>query len=158
VSREFKSTLEKEIGLDEIQNPVQGSYTSNTVRPPPSQASPDTLQNSQLKVGPPDTATTTEDSQATTTTLDVVPVDPQETATTSGVGPVDSQETTTAPTVSEEDSKPTDDTTNGSTSSKLYTSEELLKVTAEQLKAVTSQQQTEQPSSLTPSEKPESEI
>nr|GEV68722.1 sec-independent protein translocase protein TATB, chloroplastic [Tanacetum cinerariifolium] len=130
VSREFKSTLEKEIGLDEIQNPVQGSYTSNTVRPPPSQASPDTLQNSQLK----------------------------ETATTSGVGPVDSQETTTTPTVSEEDSKPTDDTTNGSTSSKLYTSEELLKVTAEQLKAVTSQQQTEQPSSLTPSEKPENEM
>lgn len=158
VSREFKSTLEKEIGLDELQNPVQGNYTSNTVRPPPSQPSPDTLQNSQLKVGPPDTATTTEDSQATTTTPDVGPVDPQETATTSDVGPVDSQETTTTPTVSEEDSTPTDDTTNGSPSSKLYTSEELLKVTAEQLKAVTSQQQTEQPSSPTPSEKPESEI
>ncbi|KAK1399515.1 Bacterial sec-independent translocation protein mttA/Hcf106 [Heracleum sosnowskyi] len=30
VSREFKSTLEREIGLDEIQNPIQKNYSSST--------------------------------------------------------------------------------------------------------------------------------
>lgn len=29
VSREFKSTLEREIGLDEVQNPVQKNYSSS---------------------------------------------------------------------------------------------------------------------------------
>ncbi|KAI3471154.1 hypothetical protein Pfo_027817 [Paulownia fortunei] len=35
VSREFKSTLEREIGLDEIDNPVPKSFSSNTPRPTP---------------------------------------------------------------------------------------------------------------------------
>lgn len=29
VSREFKSTLEREIGLDEVQNPIQKNYSSS---------------------------------------------------------------------------------------------------------------------------------
>ncbi|XP_076899784.1 uncharacterized protein LOC143553753 [Bidens hawaiensis] len=175
VSREFKSTLEKEIGLDELQN--QGSYTSNTVRPPP-----DTLQNSQLTVPPPDattTTTTTEDSQATTTTpaggsedsqesltaTDVSAEDSKETVTTADVGAEGSQETVTiadvsledsgettaVPAVTAEDSQSTVDTTNGA-SSKAYSSEDLLKITEEQLKAVASQQQKDQPPS------PDSEI
>lgn len=49
VSREFKSTLEREIGLDDIANPVQNSYTSTTRAPksppsPTSTSSSDTLQ------------------------------------------------------------------------------------------------------------------
>ncbi|KAL8050872.1 hypothetical protein ABFX02_06G108100 [Erythranthe guttata] len=35
VSREFKSTLEREIGLDDIKNPAPSSYMSNTPRPTP---------------------------------------------------------------------------------------------------------------------------
>ncbi|KAL7147439.1 hypothetical protein ABFS83_06G107600 [Erythranthe nasuta] len=35
VSREFKSTLEREIGLDDIKNPAPTSYMSNTPRPTP---------------------------------------------------------------------------------------------------------------------------
>ncbi|XP_076906555.1 uncharacterized protein LOC143562704 [Bidens hawaiensis] len=184
VSREFKSTLEKEIGLDELQN--QGSYTSNTVRPPP-----DTLQNSQLTVPPPDatTTTTTEDSQATTTTPDGGSEDSQESLTTADVSAEDSKETVTTadvsaegsqetvttadvsaegsqepvtttdvsledsretaavPAVTVEDSQSTEDTTNGSASSKAYSSEDLLKITEEQLKAVASQQQKDQPPS-----------
>ncbi|KAL7108364.1 hypothetical protein ACP275_06G108000 [Erythranthe tilingii] len=35
VSREFKSTLEREIGLDDIKNPAPKSYMSNTPRPTP---------------------------------------------------------------------------------------------------------------------------
>ncbi|KAJ0542160.1 putative sec-independent protein translocase protein TatA/B/E [Helianthus annuus] len=178
VSREFKTTLEKEIGLDELQNPVQGNYTSNTVRPPP-----DTLQNSQLTETPPAATATTEDSEATTTTPADGPEDSQETVTTSDVSPEDSQEsvttsdvslensqesvtasdvsaedlreTTAGPAVTMEDSQPTVDTTNGSTSSKAYTSEDLLKITEEQLKAVASQQQEDQPSSP---DSPKSEV
>ncbi|KAI7744973.1 hypothetical protein M8C21_003205 [Ambrosia artemisiifolia] len=192
VSREFKSTLEKEIGLDELQNPVQGNYTSNTVRPPP-----DTLQNSQLTETPPAAATTTEDSQATTTTpadgpedsqetvttsdasledsqetvttsdvsledsretataSDVSLEDSRETATASDVSPEDSGESTAVPAATTEDSQPTADTTNGSPSSKAYSSEDLLKITEEQLKAVASQQQEDQPSSP---DSPKSEI
>ncbi|KAL4557050.1 hypothetical protein LXL04_035220 [Taraxacum kok-saghyz] len=136
VSREFKSTLEKEIGLDELKNPVQGNYTSNIQRQTP----PDTLQNSQLTPPPPaTTTTTTTDSPATT-------------EETPSVSQDDSGDTTAAsPAATMEDSQATDDTKNGSPpSSKVYTSEELLKVTEEQLKAVTSQQQT--------SGKPESEM
>ncbi|KAK2983539.1 hypothetical protein RJ640_023073, partial [Escallonia rubra] len=36
VSREFKSTLEREIGLDDIQNPTQGNYSSKTTSTTPS--------------------------------------------------------------------------------------------------------------------------
>ncbi|XP_076952697.1 sec-independent protein translocase protein TATB, chloroplastic-like [Bidens hawaiensis] len=175
VSREFKSTLEKEIGLDELQN--QGGYTSNTVRPPP-----DTLLNSQLTVPPPDATTTTatEDSQATTTTpaggledsqesltaadvsaedsketvttADVSAEGSQETVTTTDVSLEGSQETTAIPATTVEDSQSTVDTSNRSASSTAYSSEVLLKITEEQLKAVASQQQKDQPPS------PDSEI
>ncbi|KAJ0707219.1 putative sec-independent protein translocase protein TatA/B/E [Helianthus annuus] len=100
VSREFKTTLEKEIGLDELKNPVQGNYTSNTVRPPP-----DTLQNSQLTETPPAATATTEDSEATTTTPADGPEDSQETVTTSDVSPVYSQESVTTSDVSLENSQ-----------------------------------------------------
>ncbi|CAI9302462.1 unnamed protein product [Lactuca saligna] len=145
VSREFKSTLEKEIGLDELKNPIQGNYTSTSQ----TQIPPDTLQNSQLTATPP--TTTDDDSPATTTT----PEDPQATATTTpDVSLEDSGDTAATPAVTmEEDSQPTVDTTNGSPSSRVYTSEELLKITEEQLKAVASQQQKEEPPL-----KPESEM
>ncbi|KAD1196181.1 hypothetical protein E3N88_43167 [Mikania micrantha] len=132
VSREFKSTLEKEIGLDELQNP-QGTYTSNTVRPPP-----DTLENSQLTATPPDTL---ENSQLTAT-----PPDTLENSQSTATPPEDSQAATTTPAdVTMEDSQPTIDTANGSSSTTAYTSEDLLKITEEQLKAVASQQQTASP-------------
>nr|XP_043615495.1 sec-independent protein translocase protein TATB, chloroplastic-like [Erigeron canadensis] len=170
VSREFKSTLEKEIGLDELNNPVQGNYTSNTVRPSSTQVPPDTQQNSQLTVIPP--AATTEDSQVTSTTPTGSPEDPQETATSSAVTPEDNQEiattsavtsedtqeTTATSAVTVEDSQTTVDTSNGSPDTKFYTSEDLLKITEEQLKALASQQQEEQSSSPTTSEKPNSDI
>lgn len=165
VSREFKSTLEKEIGLDELKNPVQGNYTSNTVKPPSTQVPPETLQNVTLP------ATTTEDAQATTTAPGGSPEDSQETATTPGGSPEDPQETVTTPggttqdsmetiatpAVSIEDSQPTVDSSNGSTSTKFYSSEDLLKITEEQLKAVASQQQKEQPPSSIPSDTPKSD-
>ncbi|KAL7585580.1 sec-independent protein translocase protein TATB, chloroplastic [Lactuca sativa] len=148
VSREFKSTLEKEIGLDELKNPLQGNYTSTTQ----TQIPPDTLQNSQLTATPPATTNTTDDDSPATTTT---PEDPQATATTTpDVSLEDSGDTTATPAVTmEEDSQPTVDTTNGSPSSRVYTSEELLKITEEQLKAVASQQQKEEPPV-----KPESEM
>ncbi|KAI3508316.1 hypothetical protein L1887_23322 [Cichorium endivia] len=147
VSREFKTTLEKEIGLDELKNPVPGNYTPNTPRPLSTQIPPDTLQNSQLIETPP--ATTTEETPATTTTSADGTED-----TTTALSPEDSGETTSAPTISMDDSQPNVDTTNGSPSNKAYTSEELLKITEEQLKAAASQQSP----SPTPTEKPESEM
>lgn len=140
VSREFKTTLEKEIGLDELKNPV--NYTTNTPRPQSSQIPPDTLENSQLTETPPAT-TTTEDSPATTTGGSE---DAQ--ATTTAVSPEDSGDTTAAPAITVEDPQP--EATNGSP--KAYTSEELLKITEEQLKAVASQQQKEQPNEKLESE------
>lgn len=154
VSREFKSTLEKEIGLDELQNPVQGNYTSN--RPPSSQVPPDTLQNSQLTSTPP--ATTTEDSQATTTAPATTTEDSSATTTAPASSTEDSQATTAVPAVTMEDSQPAVDTTNGSPSVKAYSSEDLLKITEEQLKAVASQQQKEEPPSSTPSEELKSDV
>ncbi|KAI3705768.1 hypothetical protein L1987_76010 [Smallanthus sonchifolius] len=154
VSREFKSTLEKEIGLDELKNPVQGNYTSNTVTPPP--AAITTTEDSQATTTTPaggfedsqDSLTafdvSREGSQETVTTSDVSPEGSQETVTTTDVSPEDSQETT-VPAVTMEDSQPTVDTTNGSPSGKAYSSEDLLKITEEQLKAVASQQQKDQP-------------
>ncbi|KAK9050831.1 hypothetical protein SSX86_030199 [Deinandra increscens subsp. villosa] len=162
VSREFKSTLEKEIGIDDLQNPLQGNYTSNTVRSPP-----DTLQNSQSTVTPPAADTTTEDSQATTTTPAGDSEDSQETVTTSDVSVENSQETVTTSDVSledsqekvitsdvgpedspettaVEDSQPIVDDTNGSPSIRTYSSEDLLKITEEQLNALASQQQKDQ--------------
>ncbi|XP_071713541.1 sec-independent protein translocase protein TATB, chloroplastic-like [Rutidosis leptorrhynchoides] len=141
VSQEFKSTLEKEIGLDELKNPQQENYTSNTPRPPPATTTDDT----QATTTPP--ATATDDSQATTTPPADSQEDPQATTPTLAVSAEDIQET--------EDSQPTDDTTNGS---RLYSSEDLLKITEEQLKALTSQQQKEQPSSSTSSENRESDV
>ncbi|KAI3784014.1 hypothetical protein L1987_43105 [Smallanthus sonchifolius] len=165
VSREFKSTLEKEIGLDELKNPVQGNYTSNTVTPPPA-ATTTTTEDSQATTTAPagspedsqDSLTASdvsrEGSQETVTTSDVSPEGSQETVTTTDVSPEDSQETT-VPAVTMEDSQPTVDTTNGTPSSKAYSSEDLLKITEEQLKAVASQQQKDQPPSP---ENPQGEI
>lgn len=47
VSREFKSTLEREIGLDEVQNPIQKNYSSSATNTIPSAI--DKPENSQIK-------------------------------------------------------------------------------------------------------------
>ncbi|KAI3458124.1 hypothetical protein Pfo_014787 [Paulownia fortunei] len=48
VSREFKSSLEREIGLDDIDNPVPKSSTSNTTKPTPG----DTPEDSGTNIEP----------------------------------------------------------------------------------------------------------
>ncbi|XP_071728663.1 sec-independent protein translocase protein TATB, chloroplastic-like [Rutidosis leptorrhynchoides] len=152
VSREFKSTLEKEIGLDELKKPAQENYSSNTVTSPPrQQVTADNLENSQPAVPP--STTTTDASQATTTPT---AEDPQ--ATTPAVTSEDSQETTTISADTVEGSQPIDDTSNTSPTPRFYSNEDLLKITEEQLKALNSQQQKEQPSSSTSSKNHESDV
>ncbi|KAK3013440.1 hypothetical protein RJ639_009358 [Escallonia herrerae] len=50
VSREFKSTLEREIGLDDIQNPTQGNYSSKTTSTTPSPSPTSGSADSQVTV------------------------------------------------------------------------------------------------------------
>ncbi|CAI8604447.1 unnamed protein product [Vicia faba] len=88
VSREFKSTLEREIGIDDISNPLQSTYSSN-------------VRN-----------TTSTPSATEITNSSQTAVDPN--------GKLDE--------------------------SKAYSSEEYLKITEEQLKAVAAQQQEQIPS------------
>ncbi|CAL5209556.1 unnamed protein product [Lathyrus oleraceus] len=83
VSREFKSTLEREIGIDDITNPLQSTYSSNVRNTTPTPSATEITNNSQTAVDP--------------------------------NGKVDE--------------------------SKAYSSEEYLKITEEQLKAVAAQQQ-----------------
>ncbi|KAK6925841.1 Sec-independent protein translocase protein TatA/B/E [Dillenia turbinata] len=91
VSREFKSTLEREIGIDEIQNSTQSTYTSSITNTTPSTSSP---------------AAKPRDSETV--------IDPSaENGSKGGV----------------------------SSPNKAYSSEDYLKITEEQLKAATQQQQ-----------------
>ncbi|XP_058769821.1 sec-independent protein translocase protein TATB, chloroplastic [Vicia villosa] len=99
VSREFKSTLEREIGIDDITNPLQSTYSSN-VRNTTSTPSATEITNSS----PPSATEITNSSQTA--------VDPN--------GKLDE--------------------------SKAYSSEEYLKITEEQLKAIAAQQQEQTPS------------
>ncbi|KAK3037193.1 hypothetical protein RJ639_030086, partial [Escallonia herrerae] len=50
VSREFKSTLEREIGLDDIQNSTQGNYSSKTTSTTPSPSPTSGSADSQVTV------------------------------------------------------------------------------------------------------------
>ncbi|KAL6291536.1 hypothetical protein ACE6H2_009046 [Prunus campanulata] len=119
VSREFKSTLEKEIGLDDISPSAIDTYNANkmaTTSTPSSAATTSTPSSAATAATPSSDATTsTPSSDATTST-------PTSTATTGDA------ETTAEP--------------NGALSpSRAYTSEEYLKITEEQLKAAAAQNQ-----------------
>lgn len=52
VSREFKSTLEREIGLDDISNPTQNTYSSNVRNTTSATPSTDSTNGSQTAVDP----------------------------------------------------------------------------------------------------------
>ncbi|PQM36517.1 sec-independent protein translocase protein TATB chloroplastic [Prunus yedoensis var. nudiflora] len=119
VSREFKSTLEKEIGLDDISPSAIDTYNANkmaTTSTPSSAATTSTPSSAATAATPSSDATTsTPSSDATTST-------PTSTATTGDA------ETMAKP--------------NGAPSpSRAYTSEEYLKITEEQLKAAAAQNQ-----------------
>ncbi|XP_008234198.1 PREDICTED: sec-independent protein translocase protein TATB, chloroplastic isoform X1 [Prunus mume] len=119
VSREFKSTLEKEIGLDDISPSAIDTYNANkmaTTSTPSSDATTSTPSSAATAATPSSDATTsTPSSDATTST-------PTSSATTGDA------ETTAEP--------------NGAPSpSRAYTSEEYLKITEEQLKAAAAQNQ-----------------
>ncbi|PQQ20632.1 sec-independent protein translocase protein TATB chloroplastic [Prunus yedoensis var. nudiflora] len=119
VSREFKSTLEKEIGLDDISPSAIDTYNANkmaTTSTPSSAATTSTPSSAATAATPSSDATTsTPTSTAATST-------PTSTATTGDA------ETTAEP--------------NGAPSpSRAYTSEEYLKITEEQLKAAAAQNQ-----------------
>ncbi|BFG23372.1 hypothetical protein CerSpe_096460 [Prunus speciosa] len=119
VSREFKSTLEKEIGLDDISPSAIDTYNANkmaTTSTPSSAATTSTPSSAATAATPSsDAITSTPSSDATTST-------PTSTATTGDA------ETTAEP--------------NGAPSpSRAYTSEEYLKITEEQLKAAAAQNQ-----------------
>nr|XP_043635389.1 sec-independent protein translocase protein TATB, chloroplastic-like isoform X2 [Erigeron canadensis] len=119
VSREFKSTLEKEIGLDELKNPSQ----LNTSNQPTMSSAPTsfaTPENSQAVATETATAATTgdsraatpivetnEDSQVTATPLAATNEDSQATASLLSVTNDDSQATATSPAAPNEDSQAT---------------------------------------------------
>ncbi|WJX78145.1 hypothetical protein P8452_61396 [Trifolium repens] len=52
VSREFKSTLEREIGIDDISNPLQNTYSSNVRNTTPTPSATEITNNSQTVVDP----------------------------------------------------------------------------------------------------------
>jgi TatA/E family protein of Tat protein translocase len=52
VSREFKSTLEREIGIDDISNPLQNTYSSNVRNTTPTPSATEITNNSQTAVDP----------------------------------------------------------------------------------------------------------
>ncbi|GAU32378.1 hypothetical protein TSUD_44210 [Trifolium subterraneum] len=52
VSREFKSTLEREIGIDDISNPLQNTYSSNARNTTPTPSATEITNNSQTAVDP----------------------------------------------------------------------------------------------------------
>jgi TatA/E family protein of Tat protein translocase len=52
VSREFKSTLEREIGIDDISNPLQNTYSSNVRNTTPTPSATEITNNSQTTVDP----------------------------------------------------------------------------------------------------------
>ncbi|CAJ2629983.1 unnamed protein product [Trifolium pratense] len=52
VSREFKSTLEREIGIDDISNPLQNTYSSDVRNTTPTPSATEITNNSQTAVDP----------------------------------------------------------------------------------------------------------
>ncbi|CAL9008717.1 unnamed protein product [Prunus brigantina] len=128
VSREFKSTLEKEIGLDDISPSAIDTYNANKMATTstPSSATTAATPSSDATTSTPssDATTSTPSSAATAATpsSDATTSTPTSTATTGDA------ETTAKP--------------NGAPSpSRAYTSEEYLKITEEQLKAAAAQNQ-----------------
>ncbi|KAI3517677.1 hypothetical protein L1887_16894 [Cichorium endivia] len=92
VSREFKSTLEKEIGLEELQNPaLRNSSTIPTLSSTPLSVSPS--ENSQAIVTETATTATNEDSPATPTPLAATSEDSQTTPPTPAAVTEDSHAT-----------------------------------------------------------------
>ncbi|KAL8148316.1 sec-independent protein translocase protein TATB, chloroplastic-like isoform X2 [Apium graveolens] len=68
VSREFKSTLEREIGLDEVQNPIQRNYSSSATN---TNSIPSATETNTV----PSTIDNPEDLQIKAQTNDTLPVD-----------------------------------------------------------------------------------
>ncbi|CAB4271453.1 unnamed protein product [Prunus armeniaca] len=137
VSREFKSTLEKEIGLDDISPSAIDTYNANkmaTTSTPSSAATAATPSSDATTSTPSSDATTPTPSSAATAATpssDATTSTPSSDATTST--PSSAATTGDAETTAEPNGAPSP--------SRAYTSEEYLKITEEQLKAAAAQNQ-----------------
>nr|GMD55143.1 sec-independent protein translocase protein TATB, chloroplastic [Ipomoea batatas] len=124
VSREFKSTLEREIGLDDIKDLNQSTFRSDkataTASPSPSASSEDSLIKTDPNGSPSPSVESIDDK--------LKAVEEQSTETVSSVENQPESQTKT-----EDDSS----------SPRAYSSEEYLKITEEQLKAAGAQEKSE---------------
>ncbi|XP_059288192.1 sec-independent protein translocase protein TATB, chloroplastic isoform X2 [Lycium ferocissimum] len=126
VSREFKSTLEREIGLDDIKGSVQDTKKSSTMSPSSDTSSKDSTQVADPNGSPsPSVASTAEDDLERLMRI----AEAEKQAEKDLASLLESQ--SESQTVSQD---------NSSSSDGAYSTEELLKITEEQLQAAAQQQ------------------
>ncbi|KAM1020837.1 hypothetical protein ACFX15_041256 [Malus domestica] len=135
VSRDFKSTLEKEIGLDDISSSSIDAFNGKKMDTTLTPSSTTTTGDSKTTIK--DSKTTAEDSK----TVDISSLSSIDAYNARIMG----KTSTSSSTATAEDSKNTADTDGAPSPPKAYTTEEYLKITEEQLAAAQKQAQVSAP-------------